>query len=154
MKHFTQNPSINLSFSIFSANSKFEGWFDHWIHNQLLKISSFFFSHLPLGRISLLNHKLKSNSWKISIWFSKELPFLLGPNFKNSLCKGRGTFLRFLLRLFLGFRPQSQASALRLALKPKKSLWERLWRTFCEALPQALPDTLLESLAPNLGFCL
>jgi hypothetical protein len=58
------------------------------------------------------------------------------------------------LRLFLGFRPQSQASALRLALKPKKSLWERLWRTFCEALPQALPETLLESLAPNLGFCL
>ncbi len=107
---------------------------------------------INLGRISLLNHKLKSNSWKISIWFSKELPLLLGPIFKNSLCKGRGSFLRFLLRLFLGFRPQSQASTLRLALKPKKSLWERLWRTFCEALPQALPETLLESLAPSLGF--
>lgn len=82
-KHFIQNPSINLSFSIFSANSKFEGfrgWFGHWDRNQLLKISSFIFTHLPLGRIALLNHKLKSNSWKISIWFSKEIPFLLGPN--------------------------------------------------------------------------
>ncbi len=154
MKQFIQNSSINLSFLIFSANSKFEGfrgWFDHWDRNQLLKFSFFIFSQKPLGRISLLKHKLKSNSWKISIWFSKDLPFLLGP---NSLCKRRETFLRFLLRLFLGFRPQSQASALRLALKPKKSLWERLWRTFCEALPQALPETLLESLAPNLGFCL